>query len=136
MDLPVAPLAVARVVAAAVCQVSGVVELHAGRSGDVATYGTEGRQEGVKVRADDGSSHITVHIVARFGERLDHLAERVRGAVSTALAAEIGDLTDVTIDVHVADVTDAGAGAAGDDEPAGQAAIGSGSGSAVGGGQP
>lgn len=133
MDLPVAPLAVARVVAAAVCQVRGVVELHAGRSGDVATYGTEGRQEGVKVRADDGS-HITVHIVARFGERLDHLAERVRGAVSTALAAEIGDLTDVTIDVHVADVTDAGAGGAGDDEPAGQAAIGSGG--AVAGRQP
>lgn len=93
-------------VAAAVRAVPGVVDLHAGTFGEVATYLPGRRVTGVRVR-DDG---VAVHVVLRFGVPVLDTAQRVRAAVQV--------LAPGPVDVSVEDVVEAV------DEPAGDRADG------------
>ncbi len=94
---------VARIAAAAASQVRGVVALHGGALGEIATYGSGGPVPGIRVRRPPDAG-LRVHLVARFGVRLDELADEVRARVRDALADEAPQFADAPVDVHVADV--------------------------------
>ncbi len=99
----VAPIAVARVVQAAAVEAPGVVALHGGAVGELATYGDGARVPGVAVRTGARPS-IAVHVVATFGAALDALADDVRRRVTESLAAGAPAAAAWPVDVHVADV--------------------------------
>lgn len=81
-------------VAAAVLAVPGVVDLHTGTFGEVATYLPRRRVNGVRVRGEG----IEVHVVLRFGMPVLATAEAVRHAVQA--------LTPGSVDVTVQDVVE------------------------------
>ncbi len=89
---------VADSVAAAVLSVPGVVDLHPGSFGEVATYLPGRRVSGVRVRAD-GTAEI--HVVLRFGVPVLETADRVRAAVRALVPGQV----DVTVQDVVADVS-------------------------------
>ncbi len=93
--------ALADAVADAVRSVPGVVDLHTGTYGEVATYLPGRRVNGVRVR-DDG---VEVHVVLAYGAPVPQTAHRVRLAVQA--------LTPGPVDVTVQDVV----GISADDEP-------------------
>ena len=86
------PYQLAVAVRDAVLAVDGVTRLHAGAFGEVATYGTEGRVAGVRVRAD----RTTVHLVVANGTRI--------GSTAAAVRAVVAELTTNPIDIVVADL--------------------------------
>ena len=86
------PYQLAVAVRDAVLAVDGVTRLHAGAFGEVATYGTEGRVAGVRVRAD----RTTVHLVVAEGSRI--------GSTAAAVRAVVAELTTNPIDIVVADL--------------------------------
>jgi hypothetical protein len=75
-----------------VAAVPGVVALHGGRFGDVATYLPRRRVTGVRLTAP--GDRVEVHVVADFLPDLLGLAERVRAAARGVLLRPI----DVTIE--------------------------------------
>lgn len=89
--LAVAPSAAGRggaspeALAAAVLAVPGVVRLHAGSFGEVATYLPGGKVDGIRLR-DDGTH---VHVVLRAGLPLGGTAERVRGVVAALVPGPV-----------------------------------------------
>lgn len=97
------PLAVARISAAAARGAPGVVALHGGTLGEIATYGQGGPVRGIRVRRPPGA-RVKVHVVARFGARLDEVAHEIRRRVRTTLAEQVPPFADAVVDVHVADV--------------------------------
>lgn len=97
------PPAVARIAAAAARDAPGVIALHGGTLGEIATYGPQGPVRGVRVRRPP-SAGVKVHVVARFGARLDEVADDVRARVAEALAQQAPAFADASVDVHIADV--------------------------------
>ncbi len=100
---PFSPVAVAKAAAIAAGEVPDVVDLHAGAVGEIATYGTGGPVRGVRVRRPP-DPRVRIHVVARFGARLDEGAEAVRERVAGALAQHAPSFADTPVDVHIADV--------------------------------
>lgn len=86
-------------IAAAVLAVPGVVDLHTGTFGEVATYLPGRRVNGVRVRGDG----IEVHLVLRFGAPVLDTAEAVRHAVQALTPGPV----DVAVQDVVEDVPDA-----------------------------
>ncbi|QVT81327.1 hypothetical protein ENKNEFLB_03735 [Nocardioides aquaticus] len=75
---------------AAVLAVEGVVGLHAGVLGEVATYLPGRRIGGLRLRDDD----CEVHVVLSFGSPVVETADRVRDAVRGLVAGRV----DVTVE--------------------------------------
>lgn len=96
-------IAVARAAAVAALEVPDVLDLHGGEVGEIATYGGGARVKGVRVH-DRPNHRIRLHLIVRFGARLDDLAEAVRARVGDALNTSAPDFAGATIDIHVADV--------------------------------
>lgn len=78
-------------VAQAVERTPGVVALHGGRFGEVATYRPGGRIAGVRL-----GETAQVHVVVEYGTRVPDVAAAVRDAVAP--------LVDTPVDVTVEDV--------------------------------
>ncbi len=87
-------LDLADAVAAVVLAVPGVVDLHAGTYGEVATYLPGRRVTGIRI----GGDGVEVHLVLRYGAPVLDTAEAVRAAVQA--------LTPGKVDVTVQDVVD------------------------------
>ena len=90
----------ADLIAAAVTAVPGVVALHAGMFGEVATYLPRRRVNGVRTNSDGVTE---VHVTLRYGAPVRDTAARVRDAV----AVVAGGVVDVTVEdvVTASDVT-------------------------------
>jgi len=84
--------ALADEVAAAALAVPGVVALHTGMFGEVATYLAGRRVDGVQLRPDS----CAVHLVLAWGAPVLATADRVR--------AVVGPLVGTPVDVSVEDV--------------------------------
>ncbi|WP_346767659.1 Asp23/Gls24 family envelope stress response protein [Knoellia koreensis] len=82
--------------AQAVERTPGVVGLHGGRFGEVATYRPGGRIAGVRL-----GETAQVHVVVEYGTRVPDVAAAVRDAVAP--------LVDTPVDVTVEDVAAPGA---------------------------
>lgn len=109
-------VAVARLAAAAALEAPGVLGFHGGAVGELATYGQGGPIRGVRV-VDRPEPRIRVHLIVRFGVRLDNLAQDVRTRVREALDTVAPEFAGGIIDIHVADLrTDAEALPAGPTE--------------------
>lgn len=80
---------VADAVVAAVLAVPGVVEMHPGTFGEVATYLPGRRVRGVQIRPDSAQ----VHVVFRWGIDIAETAARVRLAVEPIVGVPV----DVTV---------------------------------------
>lgn len=94
---------VARLAAAAALEAPDVLDLHGGTVGEIATYGQGARVRGVRVH-ERPAPRVRLHLIVRFGARVDDLAEDVRARVRQALAGVAAGFAGATIDVHVADV--------------------------------
>ncbi|MEU0494578.1 hypothetical protein [Mycobacterium sp. NPDC006124] len=81
----------ADLVAAAVTAVPGVVGLHAGMFGEVATYLPGHRVAGIRTGSDDVTE---VHVTLRYGSPVRETAALVRDAA----AAVTGGVVDVTVE--------------------------------------
>ncbi len=81
----------ADLIAAAVTAVPGVVSLHAGSFGEVATYLPGHRVPGIRTRPD---GVIEVHVTLSYGVPVRDTAARVRAAAATVVA----DVVDVTVE--------------------------------------
>lgn len=104
------PIAVARIVATAVETTPGVVALHTGALGEIATYGGGTRVPGVVVGRGQQAA-VNVHVVAAMGRPLNALADEVRSRVAQHLAAELPAAAAMPVHVHVADVSTEAPGA-------------------------
>lgn len=102
-DPAVSSSAVARLAAAAAQQVPGVLGLHGGALGEVATYGQGAPVRGVRVERTP-APRVRLHTVVRFGARVDEVADEVRRRVRSNLADQVPAFADAVVDVHVADV--------------------------------
>jgi uncharacterized alkaline shock family protein YloU len=109
---------VARRVASAAQEVPEVLGLHGGTYGEIATYGEGGPVRGVRVRRAPEPG-LRLHIIVRFGARLDEVADSVRTRVRDEAARHWPVFTDARVDVHVADV-DLGDAAATRPAPSGE----------------
>ncbi len=98
---------VAEAAAAAARSTPGVVDLHGGSVGEIATLSPNRRVRGVRVSGRAGDRRVQVHLVARYGHPLAEVADDVRAAVDASLAERFGVEAPMTVDVHVADVSDA-----------------------------
>lgn len=97
-------VAVARLAAAAATQSPDVLALYGGAVGEIATYAPGGQAvRGVRVRAGP-TRRVELHITARFGARLDDVADDVRRRVAAALVNAAPDVAGAPIDVRIADV--------------------------------
>lgn len=87
---------VADVIAAAALEVPGVVSLHGGAFGTVATYMPGRRIMGVQV--EEGAADV--HVTAAYGHDLNKLAAAVQKAVSAvhpgSVSVTIEDIADQT----------------------------------------
>lgn len=83
---------VADQVVAAVSAVPGVVRMHAGMFGEVATYLPGRRVEGVQLREDVAN----VHVVLRWGVAIPDTVDAIRASVTLVV--------DTPVDVTVEDV--------------------------------
>lgn len=112
MTASIAPLAMARLAAAAAEACDGVAAVTPG-SGVAATHGPGGRVDGVIVTPGaPGGARVAVHIeVAPMGP-LPELAAGVRAAVAAALADADPDRAPWTVDVHIVDLVPDGGGPA------------------------
>ena len=81
----------ADLIAAAVTAVPGVVGLHAGMFGEVATYLPGHRVSGIRTNSDNVTE---VHVTLRYGTPVRDTAARVRDAA----AAVTGGVVDVTVE--------------------------------------
>jgi uncharacterized alkaline shock family protein YloU len=104
---------IARRVAAAAQEVPDVLGLHGGVLGEIATYGQGGPVRGVCVRRPPEAA-VELHLVVRFGARLDEVADAVRERVSAALVQHSPAFVGARVDVHVADVDVGGSADAAD----------------------
>lgn len=86
----------ADLIAAAVTAVPGVVALHAGMFGEVATYLPGHRVAGIRTNTDGVTE---VHVTLRYGTPVRDTAARVRDAA----AAVVGGVVDVTVEDVVTD---------------------------------
>ncbi|HVM12825.1 MAG TPA: Asp23/Gls24 family envelope stress response protein [Egibacteraceae bacterium] len=102
-DPVVSSAVVARLAAAAAHEVPGVLGLHGGALGEVATYGDVAPVRGVRVERTP-APRVRLRTVMRFGDRLDEVADEVRRRVRTTLAEQVPPFADAVVDVHVADV--------------------------------
>jgi uncharacterized alkaline shock family protein YloU len=93
---------VAGIAAEAALGTVGVLALHGGAIGEVATYGDGGRVEGVRLRPSDGV--LTLHVVVEYGRPVDEVSAELRRRVRAALAQQAPSAVIARIDVHVADV--------------------------------
>ena len=89
---PAAPATTADLIADAALSVPGVVGLHRGAFGEVATYLPNRRVEGVRLT----DRICAVHIVVRIPADLPAVAEAVR--------LRVGSLVDVPVQVTIEDV--------------------------------
>ena len=87
----------ADVIAALVLAVPGVVRLHEGRFGEVATYLPGRRVTGVKLDED----HVEVHVVLRSDAALRPVAQQVHAALAAVVS--------VPVEVFVEDLAAPGA---------------------------
>lgn len=99
----VSPVVVARLAATAAEEVPDVLGLHGGAVGEVATYGPNGPVRGVRVRLNP-EARLQLHLIVRFGARLDEVAEAVRARAVAVMAEHVPAFAEATIDVHIADV--------------------------------
>jgi len=88
----------ADLIAAAVTAVPGVVGLHAGMFGEVATYLPGHRVAGIRTGSDDVTE---VHVTLRYGAPVRDTAALVRDAA----AAVTGGVVDVTVEDVVTEET-------------------------------
>ena len=88
----------------------GIVSLHTGAVGEIATYGGGTKVGGVVVRRGE-QAPVDVHVVATFGRSLNALAEDIRGRVAQRLGAELPAAAARPVHVHVADVSSEPSGA-------------------------
>jgi hypothetical protein len=72
-------------IAALVLAVPGVLELHPGRFGEVATYLPGRRVSGIKLGADV----VEVHVVAAFDTPLRAVAQQIHAAVAAVVTAPV-----------------------------------------------
>jgi uncharacterized alkaline shock family protein YloU len=100
----VSSVAVASAAAAAALEAPDVAALHGGAVGEIATYGGGVRVKGIRVH-ERPLRRIGLHVIARFGARLDDLAEDVRRRVRDALRTAAPEYAAAAIDIHVVDVT-------------------------------
>jgi len=105
MESQLQEFVIARALAHAARDVSGVVELFGGRLGEIATYGRGGRVPGVRVWREAGRLHVEAHIVAAYPPKqtLPALADSVRIRLRQQLP-ELGVADIGPIDVIVADL--------------------------------
>ena len=85
---------------------AGVVDLHSGSVGEIATLAPDRKVAGVRVSGRSGARRVQVHVVARYGEQLAAVADRVREAVDARMTDRFAGDGPMTVDVHVADVVD------------------------------
>lgn len=104
------PVAVARIAATAAEATPGIISLHTGVVGEIATYGGGTKVGGVVVRRGE-QSPVDVHVVAAFGRSLNDLASDVRDRVSQRLGAALPAAAARPVHVHVADVSTEPSGA-------------------------
>lgn len=98
-------LEVARLAAAAALGAPGVVGLHGGAVGELATYGDGERVRGVRVH-DRPTPRLRLHLVVRIGARLDALGDDVRARIREALSTVAPEFAQGPIDLRVVDVSD------------------------------
>ncbi|MGB3480637.1 MAG: Asp23/Gls24 family envelope stress response protein [Mycobacterium sp.] len=89
-------------IAAAVCSVPGVVSLHGGMFGEVATYLPGRRVPGVRI----GDDRVAVHVSLALGAPVRETAAAIQQAVAVGTALPV----DVTIEDIVPTVTETGSG--------------------------
>ncbi|MGI4895318.1 MAG: hypothetical protein ACRYF3_09415 [Janthinobacterium lividum] len=82
---PVPVVETADEVAALVLAVHGVVELHAGRFGEVATYLPGRRVVGVKL----GQDRVEVHVVLSFDAPIRSVAQEIHAAVAAVVTVPV-----------------------------------------------
>ena len=99
---------VAQEAADAARSTAGVADLHGGSVGEIATLAPDRKVTGVRVSGRPGGRRVQVHVVARYGESLAAIADRVREAVDARMADRFAGAGPMTVDVHVADVVDSG----------------------------
>lgn len=98
-QVPLGPLPLARLVAQSAVSTPGVVALHGGEVGEVATYWQGQRVPGVRVYLD-APPRVAVWVVAALGRPLQELADDVRQRIHEVLARAT-QLDNVRVDVHV-----------------------------------
>lgn len=99
----VAPLAIARLVAATAVACDGVVAVTPGPFGVTATHGVGGRVPGVRVEAGQ-PGRVALHLSITMGRPIAALAADVRTAVAATLDRDVPDGAPWSVDVHVVDV--------------------------------
>lgn len=97
---PREPIDIARVVAAATLQVSGVASLSSGRFAEVATYGPQERVPGVVVSQSAEALRLEIHVVAAYSPTMDlpQIAQDIRLAARASIEEpDVNDPTSVDI---------------------------------------
>ncbi len=89
VQLPPEPPTPADLVVASVMLVPGVVDMHSGMYGEVATYLPGRRVNGVQIHADA----TQVHVVLRYGVDIARVAEEIKLVVQPL----VGTPVDVTV---------------------------------------
>ncbi len=90
--VPVSEVTVADEIAGLVLAVPGVVELHPGRFGEVATYLPGRRVAGVKL----GDETVEIHVVLAYGTPIRAVAQQIHAVVAAVV--------DVAVQVFVEDL--------------------------------
>ncbi|KAA0018949.1 hypothetical protein [Antrihabitans cavernicola] len=85
-------VATAQLVAEAVARIDGVVRLHGGTFGEVATYRAGGRIAGVRIGETEGEVHVVAGLhrnVRTVAEEARAAAERIAGVPVTVTVADV-----------------------------------------------
>lgn len=77
--------------------------LDAGPFGTRATYGPQGRVNGLTVQAREAVTEVVVHAVVRYGEAIPAVGERVVKEVTDAISAAFPDRR-FAVACHVTDI--------------------------------
>jgi uncharacterized alkaline shock family protein YloU len=102
---PREPIDIARVVAAATLQVSGVASLSSGRFAEVATYGPQEKVPGVVVSQSAEALRLEIHVVAAYSPTMDlpQIAQDIRVAARASIE-EPGADQPTNVDVIIDDL--------------------------------
>jgi uncharacterized alkaline shock family protein YloU len=94
---------VAETAAAAALAVDGVISLHAGAVGEIATYGGGARVHGVRVSRGDEPT-VTIHVRMAYGRPLPDIGADIAASVRSAVEDALG--VRPVVEVRVADVVE------------------------------
>lgn len=109
MESQLLEFAIAKALAHAAQDVTGVVGLFGGRLGEIATYGRGGRVPGIRVRREANRVFVEAHIVAAYRPEhtlmtlADSVRERLRKQLEELGIAEFGAIDVVVADLRVDD---------------------------------